>query len=135
MQRGGGEFRPDASAGYHMPVGLGYHMPVGLGNEAQPMHPKPVSHSVNPACKPPAAHNTLRARSNVHVMREQLERAEARARQAEELLPDAAELQVRAGLGGCHRCDNPCDAAGLIDVTRGSLTKWMPSWLCCGCRS
>ncbi len=27
-------------------------------------------------------------------MREQLERAEARARQAEELLPDAAELQV-----------------------------------------
>lgn len=31
--------------------------------------------------------------SNVHVMREQLERAEARARQAEELLPDAADLQ------------------------------------------
>jgi hypothetical protein len=30
-------------------------------------------------------------------MREQLERAEARARQAEELLPDAAELQVRLG--------------------------------------
>ncbi|KAL4423583.1 hypothetical protein ABPG77_004623 [Micractinium sp. CCAP 211/92] len=32
---------------------------------------------------------------NVHVIREQLERAEARARQAEELLPDAAGLQGR----------------------------------------
>ena len=37
--------------------------------------------------------------SNVHVMREQLERAEARARQAEEMLPDAAELQVWLGGG------------------------------------
>ena len=39
-----------------------------------------------PLCPPPP-------HSNVHVLRELLERAEARARQAEELLPDAADLQ------------------------------------------
>ncbi|KAI3433390.1 hypothetical protein D9Q98_003206 [Chlorella vulgaris] len=65
--------------------------------------------------------------TNVHVLREQLERADARARQAEELLPDAAELQGRLAeaeqqlqrwrviLEGAAECATPEDVLHLLN--------------------
>lgn len=63
----------------------------------------------------------------MHVLREQLERADARARQAEELLPDAAELQGRLAeaeqqlqrwrviLEGAAECATPEDVLHLLN--------------------
>lgn len=68
------------------------------------------------------------SRSNVHVLREQLERAEARARQAEEMLPEAADLQGRLGdaeeqlgrwrliLQGAAECATPEDVLHLLNT-------------------
>lgn len=92
----------------------------------------PARHSVAPLC------------SNVHVMREQLERAEARARQAEELLPDATDLQGRLAaaeqqlgrwrliLEGTADCASPEDVLHLLNSLQKQLMEaavqvgWVP---------